>query len=81
MVDGTCTECPTTNPATLALATTVEQFLLRMREGAQSLSRAERQRVVRLLIREVRIGKESVTICHPIPVLDPTLGREKGNNL
>ena len=56
--------------AQLTLATTVEQFLLRMRmrEGAQSLSLAERQRVVRLLIREVRIGKELVTICHSIPV-------------
>ena len=52
----------------LTLATTVEQFLGRMREGAQSMSLAERQRVVRLLIREVRIGKESVTICHSIPV-------------
>ena len=54
--------------AQLTLAATVEQFLWRMREGARSLSLAERQRIVRLLIREVRIGKESVTICHSIPV-------------
>ncbi len=52
----------------LTLAATVEQFLGRMREGAQALSLAERQRVIRLLIREVRIGKKSVTICHSIPV-------------
>ena len=52
----------------LALAATVDQFLLRLREGAQSLSLVERQRIVRLLIREIRIGKESVTICHSIPV-------------
>ncbi len=52
----------------LSLVSTVEQFLTRMREGAHSLSLAERQRIVRLLIREVRIGKESVTICHSIPV-------------
>ena len=36
--------------------------------SAQALSLVERQRIVRLLIREVRIGKESVTICHSIPV-------------
>lgn len=52
----------------LTLAATVEQFLARLREGAQALSLVERQRIVRLLIREVRIGKESVTICHSIPV-------------
>ncbi len=53
-----------------ALATTVERFLTRMREAAGSLSIVERQRVVRLLVREVRIGKDSVTICHSIPLTD-----------
>ena len=52
----------------LALATTVKHFLGRMREAARSLSVVERQRIVRLLVREVRIGKESVTICHSIPL-------------
>ena len=54
----------------LALATTVARFLKRMREAAGSLAIAERQRIVRLLVREVRIGKESVTICHSIPLTD-----------
>ena len=54
----------------LALATTVARFLERMREAAGSLSIAERQRIVRLLVREVRIGKDSVTICHSIPLTD-----------
>ena len=58
----------------LALATTIQQFLQRMRQAAQSLSILERQRIVRLLVREVRIGKGSVTICHSIPLneLPPT---------
>ena len=52
----------------LALATTVQRFLERMRDAARSLSIVERQRIVRLLVREVRIGKHSVTICHSIPL-------------
>ena len=61
----------------LALATTVKHFLGRMREAARSLSVVERQRIVRLLVREVRIGKESVTICHSIPMNGlPPLGSQ-----
>ena len=52
----------------LSLATTMERFLRRMREGAQTMSLAERQRIVRLLVREVRVGKDAVTICHSIPI-------------
>ena len=61
----------------LALATTVKHFLGRMREAARSLSVIERQRIVRLLVREVRVGKESVTICHSIPMNGlPPLGSQ-----
>ena len=52
----------------LSLAMTMERFLRRMREGAQSMTLAERQRIVRLLVREVRVGKDAVTICHSIPI-------------
>ena len=52
----------------LSLATTMERFLRRMREGARSMSLAERQRVVRLLVREVQVAKEEVTVCHSIPI-------------
>ena len=60
--------CELDREAQLTLAATVQQFLMRMRRGAHSLSLGERQRIVRLLIREVQVGKESVTICHSIPV-------------
>ena len=63
----------------LALAATVKHFLGRMREAARTLSVVERQRIVRLLVREVRIGKESVTICHSIPLNGlPSPGSEAG---
>ena len=52
----------------LSLATTMERLLRRMREGARSMSLAERQRVVRLLVREVQVAKEEVTVCHSIPI-------------
>ena len=66
----------------LALATTVERFLTRMREAARSLSIVERQRVVRLLVREVRIGKDSVTICHSIPLTDlPPTGSQTARGI
>ena len=52
----------------LSLATTMERFLQRMRNGARSMSLAERQRVVRLLVREVQVAKEEVTVCHSIPI-------------
>ena len=54
--------------ARLSLAETTERFLGRLRKGAKSLSLAERQRIVRLLVREVRVGKDEVTICHSVPV-------------
>ncbi|MDE0698700.1 MAG: recombinase family protein [Boseongicola sp.] len=54
--------------ARLSLAETTERFLGRLRTGAKSVSLAERQRIVRLLVREVRVGKDKVTICHSVPV-------------
>ena len=54
--------------ARLSLAASAEQFLGRLREGGRSLSLAERQRIVRLPVREVRVGKDAVTICHSIPI-------------
>ena len=54
--------------ARLSLAETTERFLGRLRKGAKSLALAERQRIVRLLVREVRVGKDEVTICHSVPV-------------
>ena len=57
--------------ARLSLAETTERSLGRLRKGAKSLALAERQRIVRLLVREVRVGKDEVMICHSVPMPTP----------
>jgi len=51
----------------LRLAETLEAFLGRLTESVDELSAEERQRVLRLVVREVRIGGDDVTIRHSIP--------------
>ncbi len=54
--------------STLTLAHSVQKFVARMHEGEKDLSITERQQLVRLLVREVRVGKTEVTVCHCIPL-------------
>ena len=60
----------------LKLAETLESFLTRLHEAAEHASLEERQRLVRLLVKEVLIGPETIVIRHSIPVSgrDPTPG-------
>jgi site-specific DNA recombinase len=60
----------------LALAQNLEAFTARLRESARQASIAERQRVVRLLVKEVLVGPERILIRHSIPTSrpDPTPG-------
>ncbi len=51
----------------MKLADTLEAFLGRLTDTADGLSAEERQRVLRLVVREVRIGGDDVTIRHSIP--------------
>ena len=51
----------------LRLAHTLGEFLERMRIQAQNLDVLERQRIVRLLVKEVVVGKDNITIRHSIP--------------
>lgn len=51
----------------LQLAENLEGFLARLRHAAESSSIPERQRVVRLLVKEVLVGPERVVIRHSIP--------------
>ena len=53
--------------AYLRLAETLTAFLERLRAHAQTLDIAERQRIMRLLVKEVVVGKETITIKHSIP--------------
>ncbi|GAB2771418.1 recombinase family protein [Streptomyces chlorus] len=60
----------------LKLADNLESFLARLRESARTTSVIERQRVLRAVVKEVRIGAGRITIRHSIPSTspDPTPG-------
>jgi site-specific DNA recombinase len=53
--------------AYLRLAETLTAFLERLRSNAQTLDIGQRQRVMRLLVKEVIVGKDLITIKHSIP--------------
>ncbi|WP_263382003.1 recombinase family protein [Granulicella arctica] len=52
----------------LRLAETLTAFLGRLHGAADTLSVIERQRIVRLVVKEVLVGDETITIRHSIPV-------------
>ena len=54
--------------AFLRLAETLTAFLTRLRSAAETLSVIERQRIVRLLVKEVLVGEDTITIRHSIPI-------------
>ena len=56
----------------LRLAETLTAFLQRLRQSAETLEIAERQKVVRLLVKEVLVDNETITIRHSIPTQAPT---------
>src|SRR6266403_373251 len=53
----------------LRVAETLTAFLERLHRAADTLSITERQRIVRLVVKEVLIGDDTITIRHSIPVL------------
>src|ERR1700683_584780 len=54
--------------AFLRLAETLTAFLTRLRGAAESLSVMERQKIVRLLVKEILVGEDTITIRHSIPI-------------
>ena len=58
----------------LRLAETLTGFLARMRSSAETLDIAERQRIVRLIVKEVLVEEDTVTIRHSIPISGPPGG-------
>src|SRR6267378_3756370 len=54
--------------AFLRLAETLTAFLTRLRSAAESLSVMERQKIVRLLVKDVLVGEDTITIRHSIPI-------------
>jgi site-specific DNA recombinase len=57
-----------TRAAYLRLAETLNTFLTRLRSSAGALDVSERQRVMRLLVKEVLVGDDKIIIRHCIPL-------------
>ena len=66
----------------LQLAETLAAFLARLRNAADTLDVLERQRIVRLLVKEILIGDDTIVIRHSIPVTPPpsSNGGSSGSN-
>jgi site-specific DNA recombinase len=54
--------------ACLRLAETLSAFLARLRSAAETLDVLERQQIVRLLVREILVGDDTIVIRHAIPI-------------
>ena len=59
----------------LQLADNLQDFLAGLRDKAATASVAERQRVLRLLVKDVLVGPDKITIRHSIPVRSNTGNR------
>jgi site-specific DNA recombinase len=64
--------------AFLRLAETLTAFLTRLRSAAESLSVIERQNIVRLLVKEILVGEDTITIRHSIPI--PATAPQNGSS-
>src|SRR6266571_5180322 len=58
--------------AYLRLADDLEGFLTQLRDSAATAATSERQRVLRLLVKDVLVGPDKITIRHRIPVRERT---------
>jgi site-specific DNA recombinase len=65
----------------LRLAETLTSFLARLRKNASTLDVMERQRIVRLLVKEILVGEDTIVIRYCIPVASPPPGRAPGGAL
>ena len=60
----------------LRLAETLAVFLQRLQDSAESLDLTDRQKIVRLLVKEILVDEDAITIRHaiPVPSTTPTTG-------
>src|SRR3954453_22130956 len=67
--------------AFLRLAETLSAFLARLRTAAETLSVIERQKIVRLLVKDILVGEDTITIRHSIPIPSgPSQNEESGSS-
>ncbi len=62
--------------AYMRLTETLSAFMARLRSSAQTLDIPERQRIVRLLVKEVLVGDDIITIRHSIPIPAAPSGKD-----
>ena len=61
----------------LRLAVTLSGFMVRLRTAADTLDIEERQRIVRVVIKEILVGNDTIVIQHSIPLSDmPSNGND-----
>jgi site-specific DNA recombinase len=58
----------------LRLSETLGDFRDRLRARGDALDMADRQQIVRLLIKEIRVAPNAITICHSLPIGGPGPG-------
>jgi site-specific DNA recombinase len=63
----------------LRLADTLEAFLARLQEHAETLDVIERQKILRLVVKEVLVDEDTITIKHAIPITGPSRGSDTGS--
>ena len=63
----------------LRLVDSLTQFAVRLRSSAQTMEILERQKILRLLLREVVVRKDTITIrhCLPIPIAQSATGNSE----
>jgi site-specific DNA recombinase len=66
--------------AYLTLAADLEDFLTQLHRNAEISAVHERQRVLRLLVKDVLIGPEKITIRHRIPIRERTTNEQHPDN-
>ena len=67
--------------AFLRLAETLSAFLARLRSAAETLSIIERQKIVRLVVKDILVGEDTITIRHSIPIpLGPSQNEGSGSS-
>jgi site-specific DNA recombinase len=66
--------------AYLRLAQTLSEFLARLHANVATLGVPERQRILRLLVKEVVVGQDSITIRHSIPCTPVSSGGPDGSS-
>lgn len=62
-------EVATDSQTYLRLAEEMEGFLQRLRSSKETLDVLERQKILRLLVKEVQVGRDTIRIKHSIPVV------------